>query len=409
VRQVGTNLPKVGQYNRAVVLDQIQLTDGTSRVEIAEHTGLTPQTVSGIVRRLIDEGIVREDGARSSSGGKPRTVLRINADAGRAVGLHFDPVELTCVVVDLLGRPLVTARRPTPADIDPAKVTAAMAGLVEEVLAEAGVPREQVLGVGLAAPGPIDQSLGEVISPPQLSDWTRVPLKQLVADATGLPVTLDNDATAAAIGERWAGAGRGVANFAYFFLGTGVGGGLVLDGRVYRGAAWMAGEIGHVVLDPDGLPCACGLRGCFETIAGGAGIARAARLAIDAGARTELADLDQPTAAHVFAAAVHGDTVAAGLVDRAASAIARMVHELVLAYDVELVVIGGGISRAGAPLLDRIHAGLAGIAAASPFAAELLSETDVRLAGADHDIGTRGAIALLAPLMKEVVAREAVG
>ena len=109
MRQVGTNLPKVGQYNRAVVLDQIQLTDGTSRVEIAAHTGLTPQTVSGIVRRLIDEGIVREDGARSSSGGKPRTVLRINADAGRAVGLHFDPVELTCVVVDLLGRPLVKA------------------------------------------------------------------------------------------------------------------------------------------------------------------------------------------------------------------------------------------------------------------------------------------------------------
>lgn len=115
MRQAGTNLPKVGRYNRAVVLDQIQLADGISRVEIAQKTGLTPQTVSGIVRRLLDEGIVREDGAsRGAGGGKPRTTLRVNADAGNAVGLVFDPVELTCSVVDLLGRPLVVKRRPTP-------------------------------------------------------------------------------------------------------------------------------------------------------------------------------------------------------------------------------------------------------------------------------------------------------
>src|ERR1700754_532713 len=120
VRQTGTNLPKVGRYNRAVVLDQIQLADGISRVEIAQHTGLTPQTVSGIVRRLLDEGIVREHGAsRIPSSGKPRTTLRINPDAGRAIGLHLDPVELTCAVVDLLGRPLVAERRPIPPDTAP--------------------------------------------------------------------------------------------------------------------------------------------------------------------------------------------------------------------------------------------------------------------------------------------------
>jgi glucokinase len=171
----------------------------------------------------------------------------------------------------------------------------------------------------------------------------------------------------------------------------------------------MAGEIGHVVLDPDGADCACGLRGCFETIAAGAGIARAARAAIEAGEPTALGAGRDASAADVFAAAEKGDRLATRLVDAAAAAIARMVHELVLAYDVELVVIGGGISRAGAPLLERIQAGLARIAAPSAFAAELLAETDVRLAGSDHDVGTRGAIALLDPIAKEVVAREAVG
>ncbi|MEV0562681.1 ROK family transcriptional regulator [Dactylosporangium sp. NPDC050588] len=249
-----------------MVLDQIQLADGVSRVEIAQHTGLTPQTVSGIVRRLIDEGIVHEDGARSSSGGKPRTVLRINADAGRAVGLHFDPVELAAVVVDLLGRPLVTARRPTPRPADPAVVTAAMAELVDEVLREAGVERDRVLGLGLAAPGPIDQHVGMVISPPQLANWTRVPIKEMLATATGLDVTLDNDATAAAVGERWAGAGRGVANFAYFHLGTGVGGGLVLGHQVFRGGSMNAAEFGHTTAADDGPGCYCGNRGCLESL-----------------------------------------------------------------------------------------------------------------------------------------------
>jgi glucokinase len=203
-----------------------------------------------------------------------------------------------------------------------------------------------------------------------------------------------------------------VDDLIFLGIGTGISAGVILDGHLHRGVRGLAGEIGHVVLDPDGAPCACGLRGCFETIAGGAGIAHAARFAIESGEPSSLEagmDGSDPTAADVFAAAETGDGLAARLVDAAAASIARIVHELVLAYDVELVVIGGGISRAGAPLLDRVRSGLARIAAPSAFASELLSETEIRLAGPDHDIGTRGAIALLDPVVKEVVAREAVG
>jgi glucokinase len=233
-----------------------------------------------------------------------------------------------------------------------------------------------------------------------------------------VPCVVENDVRAAAVGLHRAAPFRSTDDLAYLGIGTGISAGVILDGRLHRGVRGLAGEIGHVVLDPDGARCACGLRGCFETIAGGAAIARAARTAIDAGESTSLAGGDGsgrdrasagPSAADVFAAAETGDPLARRLADTAAAAIARMVHGLVLAYDVELVVIGGGISRAGAPLLDRIRTGLERIAAPSAFAAELLSETDVRLAGPDHDIGTRGAIALLDLVAKEVVAREVVG
>lgn len=368
MRQAGTNLPKVGRYNRAVVLDQIQLTDGISRVEIAQRTGLTPQTVSGIVRRLLDEGIVREDGAsRVASGGKPRTTLRINADAGSAVGLVLDPVELTCAVVDLLGRPLVVIRRPTPPGTDPSHVVSAMADLVAEVLDEAKVPREKVLGLGLATPGPIDQELGVIVAPPQLAHWTRVPLQSMLSDATGLPVTLDNDATAAAIGERWSGVGKGVANFAYLYLGTGIGGGLILNHQVYRGGSFNAGEFGHSSVLPDGPECYCGNRGCLEGLVNPSAIVSAThrRLAADPGGDSALASLFARDPGSVDHAAIRlaagaGDPVAAAVIDEAAEHVGSLAVSIANFIDVDLIILGGhGLQHIEARYVDIVASALA--------------------------------------------------
>ncbi|NUW31908.1 ROK family transcriptional regulator [Nonomuraea sp. SMC257] len=367
MRQAGTNLPKVGRYNRAVVLDQIQLADGISRVEIAQRTGLTPQTVSGIVRRLLDEGIVREAGAsRVSTGGKPRSTLRLNADAGSAVGLHFDPVELTCAVVDLLGRPLAVKRRPTSPGADPSYVVTAMAELVADVLDEADVPRDQLLGLGLATPGPIDQDLGMIVAPPQLKSWTRVPLKQMLAEATGLPVTLDNDATAAAVGERWSGAGRGVANFAYFFFGTGIGGGLILNHQVYRGGSLNAGEFGHSSVLPDGPDCYCGNRGCLERLANPTAIVAEAhrRLAGSRGGSvlSDAFERDPASVDHaaILAAAVADDPVATAVIDAAAQHVASVAVNIANFIDVDLIVLGGhGIEHVENRYVDAVAAALA--------------------------------------------------
>ena len=402
MRPAGTNLPKVGRYNRAVVLDQIQLADGISRVEIAERTGLTPQTVSGIVRRLLDEGIVREEGSsRVASGGKPRTMLRVNADAGRAVGLHFDPVELTCVVVDLLGRPLVVKRRPTPADTAPTHVVAAMADLVGDVLAEADVPRDRVLGLGLASPGPIDQDVGMLVAPPNLANWTRVPMKQLLSDATGLPVTLDNDATAAAVGEMWSGAGRGVANFAYFFFGTGVGGGLVLNRQVYRGGSLNAAEFGHTSVLADGpecyRECYCGNLGCLESLVSPDAIIAEVhrRLGEQRGGSVLWAPfLRDPASvdhAAIRAAAAAGDPLAAVVIGEAAQRVASVAVNVVNITDVDLIVLGGhGIRHVEKHYLDAVV-----VAVASRPVARHVRVVDVALSPLGADAAVVGSAALV--------------
>jgi glucokinase len=311
----------------------------------------------------------------------------------------------------------VLARRSVAAaSAQPDEAIAQIASVIRDAVGEAGATLADVSAVGLGVPGRVDTASGDVTFAVNLG-WQHLPLGRRLAASLGVPCVVENDVRAAAVGLHHDARFRGPDDLVYLGIGTGISAGVVLDGRLHRGVRGLAGEIGHVVLDPDGSDCACGLRGCFETIAGGAGIAGAARTAIVAGEATSLAGSDGadgdraggPSAADVFAAAETGDPLARRLVDTAAAAIARMVHELVLAYDVELVVIGGGISRAGAPLLDRIRAGLERIAAPSAFAAELLSETEVRFAGPDHDIGTRGAIALLDPVAKEVVAREAVG
>ncbi|MEO3870250.1 ROK family transcriptional regulator [Nonomuraea sp. B12E4] len=177
--QLGTNLPRVAGYNRAVVLEAIQASDGISRVQIAARTRLTAQTVSVIVRRLLGEGLVVEDGSAPSSGGKRRTILRVDARAGFAVGVHFDPQEISCVLADLAGRPVTRLRLPVRPGAGPEAVIRQMARSARRILREAEVPDGKVLGVGLACPGPLDGQ-GVMVSPPRLPGWDQVPIKSLL-------------------------------------------------------------------------------------------------------------------------------------------------------------------------------------------------------------------------------------
>ncbi|MDX6328123.1 MAG: hypothetical protein QOI83_506, partial [Streptomycetaceae bacterium] len=247
------NLLALRSHNAAAVLSLLRAApDGMTRLELAERTGLTPQAVSKITARLRAEGLVDEAGRTASTGGKPRTLLRLARHARYAAGAHLDRDELTVVLADLAGG-IVDIRTSPHGGTD---VLDALAGAVRAVATGA------VLGVGVAAPGPLDHGsgvLGRVTGFPQ---WEGLPLRAALTAALGLPVVLDKDTNAAALAVR----GTTRDSFAYLHLGTGLGAGLVLDGALHRGRRTGAGEFGHQAVRLDGPLCVCGNHGCLEAL-----------------------------------------------------------------------------------------------------------------------------------------------
>lgn len=297
----GVNLPALRGHNAALVLDLLRTAGdaGISRLELAERTGLTPQAVSKITARLRTEGLAAEAGRRASTGGKPRTLLRLVPDAGHAIGLHLDRDELTAVLADLTGH--VVAERRAPLDFA-AGAEAVVDAAVEVVRGlGAGLAPSAggagLLGVGIALPGPLDHLDGVLHRVTGFPAWDGFPLRDAFAGRLGLPVVVDKDTNAAALGLALGGEAE---SFAYLHLGTGLGAGLVLGGGLYRGARTGAGEFGHQVIQLDGVggldgsegaddglrgpgrpECACGNRGCIEALC----LAAVARGDVDEAAR----------------------------------------------------------------------------------------------------------------------------
>lgn len=386
-----TNLLWLGGLNQSRVLDAVRRSDGVSRVELAEQTGLTAQTVSNIVRRLLEDGLVLEDGRATSRGGKPATVLRLNAGAYYAVGMHIDPASTTLVVTDLAGQVVARARRRTPSSQGPRRVIDALSRSVRAIVAQASVP-DRILGLGVATPGPLGTG-GGAVTPPHLPGWRSVPLREALAEGTGLEVVIDNDATAATIGERWAGGQERSSDMAFVYVGTGVGGGLVLDGRVYRGGSLNAGEIGHVTVDPRGPSCPCGNRGCLETY-----IAPHA-VAADAARRRGEGSVDfQRGQARTVAAyrrvcreAQAGDPVALEVVGAAGRRLGEAATTLLNLVDVPLVVLGGwGMSHVG----DLYGAELLS-AVSERSIARSMRRVRVETSSIGEDVGAIGAASLV--------------
>ncbi|MFE1950138.1 ROK family transcriptional regulator [Streptomyces sp. NPDC059524] len=266
----GVNLAALRGHNAALVLDLLRTAGepGISRLELAERTGLTPQAVSKITARLRADGLVVEAGRRASTGGKPRTVLRLVAGAGHAVGLHLDRDELRTVLTDLAGDVVAARRAPLDLGAGADAVLTTAACEIDQLLAEGeAAGGDSVLGVGVAVPGPLDHAGGVLHRVTGFPQWDGFPLRDALAERLGLPVVVDKDTNAAALGLALVGAaGEGGRSFAYLHLGTGLGAGLVLDGALYRGERTGAGEFGHQVIQLDGPPCECGNRGCIEAI-----------------------------------------------------------------------------------------------------------------------------------------------
>jgi predicted NBD/HSP70 family sugar kinase len=271
---------------------------------------------------------------------------------------------------------------------------------LDAALETAGARRGDVAAVGVGVPGRVDTATGTVSLAVNLG-WERLPLGAGLGARLGLPVRVENDVRAAAAGLHERRVFGPVDDLAYLSIGTGISAGVVLGGRLHRGPRGMAGEIGHVVLDSAGPRCGCGLRGCFEVLASGPAIAARVETALGEGQGSSLHARRPVTAVDVFDHAASGDPLALEVVEAVGGWVARAVHELVMAYDVRRVALGGGVASAGATFLAPIVRGLDRLRDASPLAAEALPADVVDLLGPDAETGTWGALVLARSISRE--------
>ncbi|MFJ8896024.1 ROK family protein [Leifsonia sp. NPDC102414] len=346
VDRTGTNLPAVGEYNQTVVLDAIRRRpEGITRSELASLTGLSGMTVTKVCRRLLDAGLVDEHGTRMSGPGKPAAVVKLNPGGGFAVGVHIDPAAVTYVLVDLSGTVRDHSRTGTPTAGDPSAVITEMADAIEALIAGSAVDRSRILGIGIASPGPINVEDGVVLNPPMMPNWHRVALRRSLSEATGLPVLLEKDATAAVVAELWFAEPGSSRDFAFMYYGTGLGTGLSVSGEVVRGISSNAGDAGHITVDPDGPICTCGRRGCVGYITVPRALVERAVLdgVLSAGEAGNPDDMDDVDAAFTRLAtlASTGNRDAETILTDAARSLARAVVVIVNLLDIDEVIFGG--------------------------------------------------------------------
>lgn len=276
----------------------------------------------------------------------------------RYLAVDLGGTNVRVALTDQDGAVLAKAQEPTTLSSGPSGITDQMVAMASGLLRDQGPRPGVVRRIGVASPGPIDSPRGLVLGPPNLPGWDEVPLAAMLTARMGVPALLVNDANAAALGEWAFGAGKGTGTMVYLTVSTGIGGGVVADGRLLQGSHGDAAEIGHMIIDPHGPRCGCGAPGCLEALASGTAIARRFRELRQAGERSGLVP-DAPegphTATDVGRAALAGDELALAVITWAAQALGIGVANCINIFNPEMVILGGGVTNVGDLLLDTVR------------------------------------------------------
>jgi glucokinase-like ROK family protein len=352
----------VRQRNLSIVLRYIWEADGPlARARLTEMSGLNKSTVGALLAQLQAWGFVCESGTQNVGPGRPGVLIDTNPDAGRIVGVEIGVDFISVVLTDL--RANVVWRQQVDSNgtlkAGQAQVLAQAELLVRGAIEQARANGVRVLGIGVGVPGLVDHATGTLLFAPNLG-WRDVPLRDLWRAAFQVPVIVENEANAAALGEKMLGAARGYDNFLYLSAGVGLGGGFVIDGQLYGGTGGYAGEIGHMTLVPDGPQCNCGNRGCWETLIGPRAIIDRVRQAAALGHAPVLMALPEVNGEvsairmdHVLHAAALNEPAVLSAFDEVGRYLGIGVASLVNAFNPSLVVLGGVLSLAGPYILQR--------------------------------------------------------
>lgn len=355
------------------VVRAVRLADSLTQAEIARSTGLSAATVSNIVRELKDGGTVEV--TSTSAGGRRARSVSLSGEAGIVVGVDFGHTHLRVAVGNLAHQVLVEEAEPLDVDASAGQGLDHAEHLVNRLISASGAGPDKVIGVGLGVPGPIDAGSGALGSTAIVPGWADTNPRDELAARLGVPVHVDNDANLGALGELVWGSGRGVKDLAYIKVADGVGAGLVIDGRIYRGPGGTAGEIGHITLDESGPVCRCGNRGCLETFT-------AARYVLALLHASHGPDL---TMARMVGLAREGDPGCRRVVGDVGRHIGSGVANLCNLLNPSRVVLGGELAEAGELVLAPIRDSVARYAI--PSAARQLAVVPGTLGGRAEVLG----------------------
>jgi len=330
-----------------------------SRAEIARRTGLSRSTVSEIVGDLLKTRLVAEVGDGASQGGRRPIVLQFQDDAYGILGIDMGAAHIAAALVNLRGQVIAWEHRSHPVRTDPEGAVSLMIELSEACLRQWKLGADRLVGIGVAVPSPVDPKDPDRVSEVVMPAWQGHNVGEALRKRFGVPILVDNDANLGALAERWWGAGRGIDDFTYVKVATGVGAGHIIHGEIYRGAHGIAGEIGHLTIDPQGEPCLCGLRGCLATRVGSRALVAHASALLQGHPESALAGREVTITA-IEDAALGGDPLALQVVREAAEYLGIAVAGMLNLMNPARIIIGGGLARLGELLLATLRRSVTG-------------------------------------------------
>lgn len=378
-----------------MLLDLIRSGQARTRPELGRRSGLGRAAVSRELDRLFSFKLVKEDGPAPSSGGRAPRAVTFRADAGALLVAELGASSAAVGVADLAGSLICSREVEIDIASGPEAVLAKLTELLDTLVDQCGLDKHRTWGMGIGVPGPVEFSTGRSISPPIMPGWNEFPVRGYLAERYEVPVWVDNDVNLLALGELSAGVARGERTALYIKIGTGIGAGIICDGKLHRGAQGCAGDIGHIAMAGEQeVICRCGNFQCLEALAGGFALARDGTKAAESGTSTYLASVlataGRVSAKDVAQGAQRGDAVCVQLIQRCGHLVGEALAAMVNFFNPSLILIGGGVAGAGDMLLAAIRRAI--YHRSLPLATR---ELNIRLGSLGDDAGLRGAATMV--------------
>jgi len=348
LRQQTADQESIRKVNTSIVLNVLRLYAPISRAELAAKTKLNRSTVSNIINALIDEGLVLELDTMESKIGRPGIALALKPEAGAVVGVEIGVGFVSVILTDFVASVLWREWAEFSLSKAQIEIISEAEKLIDQAISVAKEKNLPLLGIGLGVPGMVNTQQGELLFAPNLG-WRNVPLRLMWNQRFHLPLFVENEANLAALGEYYFGVGREVDNLIYLSSGVGLGGGLIINGKLFKGGYGLAGEIGHIQRDPAGEMCGCGRRGCWETQVGPRAVLQRVKRSIETDLDNTLAkyvngDLNNLTFNQVVDCALQGDQLCRSALEEVGKYLGTGIADLANIFNPEMVVIGGAFS-----------------------------------------------------------------